>query len=92
MCVEGTTCRQLLRDFEYLVGMPISTLTAEKVAKLMQEQEKKVGQNENVFVDDPLMISQSHTVQYIYDMIVASYLDCMMLAFFSVYVVRYIGI
>eukprot|EP00435_Cladocopium_sp_Y103_P008228 s2321_g2.t1 len=28
-------------DFEYLVGMPISTLTAEKVAKLMQEQEKK---------------------------------------------------
>ena len=31
------------RDFEYLVGMPISTLTAEKVAKLMQEQEKKAG-------------------------------------------------
>ena len=60
MCVEGTTCRQL-RDFEYLVGMPISTLTAEKVAKLMQEQEKKVGQNENVGFDDPLMIS--HTVQ-----------------------------
>lgn len=52
MCVEGGTCRQLPRDFEYLVGMPISTLTAEKVAKLMQEQEKKVGQNENVVFDD----------------------------------------
>jgi len=30
-----------VRDFEYLVGMPISTLTAEKVAKLMQEHELK---------------------------------------------------
>lgn len=33
--------RKAVKDFEYLVGMPISTLTAEKVAKLMQEQEKK---------------------------------------------------
>jgi hypothetical protein len=37
------TGARLPRDFEYLVGMPISTLTAEKVAKLMQEQEKKAG-------------------------------------------------
>jgi len=33
--------KKAVKDFEYLVGMPISTLTAEKVAKLMQEQEKK---------------------------------------------------
>jgi len=65
MCVEGGTCRQLPRDFEYLVGMPISTLTAEKVAKLMQEQEKKVGQNEHVVFNDSLM--NSHSAQYIHD-------------------------
>ncbi|CAE7211069.1 TOP2B [Symbiodinium necroappetens] len=33
--------KKAVRDFEYLVGMPISTLTAEKVAKLMQEHEVK---------------------------------------------------
>ena len=63
--------------------MPISTLTAEKVAKLMQEQEKKVGQNEHVVFDDSLM--NSHSAQYIHDMIVASYLDRMMLVFFVVF-------
>ena len=30
-----------VKDFEYLVGMPISTLTAEKVAELMQQRETK---------------------------------------------------
>ncbi|CAK9047877.1 DNA topoisomerase 2-alpha (DNA topoisomerase II [Durusdinium trenchii] len=41
---EGETqdaTRKAVKDFEYLVGMPISTLTAEKVAKLMQEHERK---------------------------------------------------
>lgn len=40
--------------------------------------------------DDPLMIS--HTVQYIHDMIVASYLDRMMLAFFVLFMGCGIGI
>lgn len=35
-----------VKDFEYLVGMPISTLTAEKVAELMQQRETKVAQLE----------------------------------------------
>lgn len=30
-----------IRDFEYLVGMPISTLTAERVEELMKQQEAK---------------------------------------------------
>mmetsp|Transcript_9591 Transcript_9591/g.17196 ORF Transcript_9591/g.17196 Transcript_9591/m.17196 type:complete len:1243 (+) Transcript_9591:36-3764(+) len=33
-----------VRDFEYLVGMPISTLTAEKVAELMRQHELKVAE------------------------------------------------
>ncbi|CAJ1338347.1 unnamed protein product [Effrenium voratum] len=38
---ESDATKKAVRDFEYLVGMPISTLTAEKVAKLLQEYEQK---------------------------------------------------
>ena len=33
--------KRAVKDFEYLVGMPISTLTAEKAEKLMQEHQRK---------------------------------------------------
>mmetsp|Transcript_21100 Transcript_21100/g.49104 ORF Transcript_21100/g.49104 Transcript_21100/m.49104 type:complete len:1219 (+) Transcript_21100:71-3727(+) len=36
--------KKAVKDFEYLVGMPISSLTAEKVAKLMQEHEAKAAE------------------------------------------------
>jgi len=36
--------RTAVRDFEYLVGMPISTLTAEKVAELMRQHELKAAE------------------------------------------------
>eukprot|EP00931_Biecheleriopsis_adriatica_P072603 TRINITY_DN46_c1_g1_i1.p1 TRINITY_DN46_c1_g1~~TRINITY_DN46_c1_g1_i1.p1 ORF type:complete len:1267 (-),score=369.54 TRINITY_DN46_c1_g1_i1:40-3531(-) len=36
--------KKAVRDFEYLVGMPISTLTAEKVAELMKQHEQKVAE------------------------------------------------
>ena len=49
------------RDFEYLVGMPISTLTAEKVAKLMQEHEVKAAHNLalKLFASLPLLLRPS---------------------------------
>lgn len=36
--------KKAVRDFEYLVGMPISTLTAEKVAELMKQHELKAAE------------------------------------------------
>jgi len=36
--------RKGIKDFEYLVGMPISTLTAEKVAELMKDHETKTAE------------------------------------------------
>jgi len=35
-----------IKDFEYLVGMPISTLTAEKIEELMKQHEAKVSELE----------------------------------------------
>eukprot|EP00438_Fugacium_kawagutii_P007664 Skav232212 [mRNA] locus=scaffold2626:354059:358239:+ [translate_table: standard] len=46
--------KKAVKDFEYLVGMPISTLTAEKVAKLMQEQERKASHGKGLAALGPL--------------------------------------
>lgn len=36
--------KKAIKDFEYLVGMPISTLTAEQVAELMKQRDLKVAE------------------------------------------------
>mmetsp|Transcript_34834 Transcript_34834/g.78540 ORF Transcript_34834/g.78540 Transcript_34834/m.78540 type:complete len:1274 (-) Transcript_34834:278-4099(-) len=38
--------KKAVKDFEYLVGMPISTLTAEKVEELMKQRDLKVAEHE----------------------------------------------
>merc|ERR1712061_747627 len=37
-----------IKDFEYLVGMPISTLTFEKIEELMREHEQKIQQRDTL--------------------------------------------
>merc|ERR1712113_1175201 len=41
---EKDAMRKAIKDFEYLVGMPISTLTAEKIAELMKQRDTKTAE------------------------------------------------
>lgn len=40
----ASATKKAIKDFEYLVGMPISTLTAEQVAELMRQRDLKVAE------------------------------------------------
>eukprot|EP00930_Biecheleria_cincta_P034105 TRINITY_DN23592_c0_g6_i1.p1 TRINITY_DN23592_c0_g6~~TRINITY_DN23592_c0_g6_i1.p1 ORF type:complete len:1248 (+),score=292.45 TRINITY_DN23592_c0_g6_i1:442-4185(+) len=40
----ASATKKAIKDFEYLVGMPISTLTAEQVAELMRQRDIKVAE------------------------------------------------
>jgi DNA topoisomerase-2 len=41
---EKNALRKGIKDFEYLVGMPISSLTAEKIAELMKQHDSKTAE------------------------------------------------
>lgn len=51
--VPSKVSRQGVADFEYLVGMPISTLTAEKVDELLRQHDVKTRELETIIKKTP---------------------------------------